>query len=149
MSSKAHPDLDLLSRKIVYKSRTFDPSTRLPLIILNSAAFPKDPDNYISSLMEKIILQLPETPYGLVFFACGAPDKPSWTWISRVYGMLDRQIKKRIGKVYVVHESWWLKAVTEMFRGIVSKKFKNKIQHGKLYNHCFEWALTVISSKSH
>lgn len=93
MSSKAHPDLDLLSRKIVYKSRTFDPSTRLPLIILNSAAFPKDPDNYISSLMEKLFCNFLKHLM-VLFFACGAPDKPSWTWISRVYGMLDRQIKK-------------------------------------------------------
>lgn len=133
MSAQPHVDLDALTKKIVYTTRTFDPSTRLPLIILNSAAFPKDPDAYIPELMQRIISQLPDTPYGLVFFACGAPEKPSWSWISRVYGMLDRQVKKRIGKVYVVHESWWLKAVTEMFRGIVSKKFKNKILHGKLF----------------
>lgn len=119
----------MVAERVVYPSSTFDPSTRLPLVIMNSTAFPKSPEDYTSELMARIIERLPVTSYALVFFACGAPNKPSWSWISKIYAMLDRQVKKRVGKVYVVHESWWVRAVTEMFRGVVSSKFKKKMVH--------------------
>ncbi|KAF5096123.1 hypothetical protein DV451_004396 [Geotrichum candidum] len=122
-------ELALIAERVVYPTSTFDPSTRLPLVIMNSTAFPKSPDDYTPELMAKFIERLPRKPYALVFFACGAPNKPSWSWISKIYAMLDRQVKKRVDKVYVVHESWWVRAVTEMFRGVVSSKFKKKIFH--------------------
>lgn len=130
MSSYSNEDLDNLCKGIVYRSQTFDPSTRLPLVVMNSTAFPKAPEDYTPELMTKLISLLPTDPYVLVFFACGAPNKPSWSWISKIYNMLDRQVKKRVEKVYIAHESWWVRAVTEMFRGVISNKFKKKIIHG-------------------
>lgn len=118
-----------MADRVIYVSATFDPSTRLPLAIMNSTAFPKSPEDYTPELMARIIERLPSNPYALVFFACGAPNKPSWSWISKIYAMLDRQVKKRVEKVYIVHESWWVRAVTEMLRGVVSSKFKKKIIH--------------------
>lgn len=129
-SSYPKDELDILAQRIVYSSKTFDPETRLPIVIMNSTSFPSSPEKYTPELMSKIISRLPNSSYVLVFFACGAPNKPSWSWISKIYNMLDRQIKKRVGKVYIVHESWWVRAVMEMFRGIVSNKFKSKVVHG-------------------
>lgn len=149
MALYTQDELEILSKRIVYRSETFDPATRLPLVIMNSTAFPKAPEDYTSQLMAKLINLLPNDSYVLVFFACGAPNKPSWSWISKIYNMLDRQVKKRVGKVYVVHESWWVRAVTEMFRGIVSSKFKNKITHGMLFcllKKAFEYLLNFFSS---
>lgn len=122
-------EIQLMAEHVVYPSSTFDPTTRLPLIVMNSTALPKTPEEYTSELMERIIDRLPKSKYALVFFACGAPNKPSWAWVSKIYNMLDRQVKKRVDRVYVVHESWWVRGVTEMFRGVVSTKFKHKILH--------------------
>lgn len=129
VSNLSSEEAILVAERVVYPSSTFDPSTRLPLVIMNSTSFPKSPDDYTPELMARLIERLPVTSYALVFFACGAPNKPSWSWISKIYAMLDRQVKKRVGKVYVVHESWWVRAVTEMFRGVISSKFKKKILH--------------------
>lgn len=129
VSSLTSEEAIIVAERVVYISATFDPSTRLPLAIMNSTAFPKSPDDYTPELMARLIDRLPSSPYALVFFACGAPNKPSWSWISKIYAMLDRQVKKRVQKVYIVHESWWVRAVTEMLRGVVSSKFKKKILH--------------------
>lgn len=128
-STRIVEDPTIVAERVVYATTTFDPSTRLPLAIMNSTAFPKSPDEYTPELMARIIERLPTTPYVLVFFACGAPNKPSWSWISKIYATLDRQVKKRVDKVYIVHESWWVRAITEMFRGVVSNKFKKKLIH--------------------
>lgn len=150
MTLYSDEELDILSKRIIYRSQTFDPATRLPLVVMNSAAFPKAPEDYTSELMSKLISLLPADPYVLVFFACGAPNKPSWSWISNIYNMIDRQVKKRVGKVYVVHESWWVRAVTEMFRGIVSNKFKRKIIHGMQteLNYFYSFSNCLFSTKS-
>lgn len=132
MNTNSGESLDNLCKKIVYRSQAFDPVTRLPLVAMNSTAFPKSPEEYTPELMAKILSLLPSDPYVLVFFACGAPNKPSWSWVSKIYNMLDRQVKKRVEKLYIVHESWWVRAVTEMFRGVISNKFKKKIIHGRL-----------------
>lgn len=139
MDLNSNVDLEILSKRIIFRSQTFDPATRLPLVVMNSTAFPKSPDDYTPELMDKLIQLLPDDSYALVFFACGAPNKPSWSWVSKIYNMLDRQVKKRVGKVYVVHESWWVRAVTEMFRGVISHKFKKKIIHGKLVKYNIIW----------
>lgn len=115
--------------KIVYTSKTFDPSTRLPLVVIDSTALP--PNNQVNEqLIASVLERLPKSnDFALLFFACGAPNKPSWSWVAKTYAMLERSIKKRVKKIYVVHESWWVRAVTEMLRGIVSSKFKSKIIH--------------------
>lgn len=118
-----------MAERVVYRSATFDPATRLPVVVINSTAFPSSAQNYTPELMAHFIERLPSTSYALVFFACGAPNTPSWSWITKMHDMLSRDVKKRVGKVYVVHESWWVRAVTEMFRGIISTKFREKMVH--------------------
>lgn len=118
-----------MAARVVYHSATFDPETRLPLVIINSTALPSSPSAYTPDLISRFIDRLPTRAYALVFFACGAPTTPSWSWLSQIYSMLNRDVKKRVGKVYIVHESWWVRAVTEMFRGVVSTKFDEKVVH--------------------
>lgn len=130
MASNMSPEESArMAEQVVYRSSTFDPDTRLPVVVINSTAFPSSSEDYTPELIARFIERLPVTSYALVFFACGAPTTPSWAWISRMYTMLSRDVKKRVGKVYIVHESWWVRAVTEMFRGIISSKFQEKIHH--------------------
>lgn len=120
---------DMLAEKVVYTTSSYDPATRLPLVVINSIGFPTTDDDNSTNVMEQILSRLPTSPYALIFFACGAPNRPSWAWLTRVYNMLSHDMKKRVGKVYLVHESWWVRAVTEMFTGITSSKFSSKISH--------------------
>lgn len=130
MASNLTPEqVKIMAEQVVYRTSTFDPATRLPLVVMNSTAFPNSPDDYTPELIGQFIERLPVMSYALLFFACGAPNTPSWSWISKMYTMLSRDTKKRVGKVYIVHESWWVRAVTEMFRGVISSKFKKKMVH--------------------
>jgi hypothetical protein len=122
-------------RKIVYVSKTLDPATRLPLVVMDSTAFSIDPDVH-HELLPAVIDRLPMTDYTLLFFACGLPAKPSVKLVAKAYSMLKRQARKRVKKIYVVHESWWVRAITDMLRGVVSPKFRRKVVHGKGENCC-------------
>lgn len=125
----SYNEIQRLADKVVHISRTFDPVTRLPIVVVDSTQFPPPQSDIYSQLVNQVLERLPKTNYVVVFFACGAPNKPSWSWVAKTYSMLDRPTKKRIKKLYVVHESWWVRAVTEMLRGVVSSKFKRKIIH--------------------
>jgi Rho GTPase-activating protein 1 len=115
--------------RIIHLSDTLDPSTRLPLVVVDSTALPPPDSDRFSQCVSSAIAKLPKSNYVLLFFACGAPSKPSWSWVAKTYAMLERPTKKRIKKIYVVHESWWVRAMIEMLRGVVSSKFKSKIVH--------------------
>lgn len=125
----SYNEIQRLADKVVHISRTFDPATRLPIVVVDSTQFPPPQSDVYSQLVSQVLERLPRTNYVVIFFACGAPNKPSWSWVAKTYSMLDRPTKKRIKKLYVVHESWWVRAVTEMLRGVVSSKFKRKIVH--------------------
>jgi Rho GTPase-activating protein 1 len=122
-------DIHSIVDRVVHVAPTFDPSTRLPLVVVDSTGFPDPQSNSYSCLVPAVIEKLPKTNYALLFFACGAPNKPSWSWVARTYSMLDRSAKKRVNKIYVVHESWWVRAISEMLRGVVSSKFRRKVIH--------------------
>lgn len=115
--------------RIIHVSKTLDPSTRLPLVVIDSTALPSSDSQHFNQCVSRAIGKLPKSNHVLLFFACGAPNKPSWSWVAKTYAMLERPTKKRIKKIYVVHESWWVRAMIEMLRGVVSSKFKGKIVH--------------------
>ncbi|KAG5368004.1 Protein ECM25 [Yarrowia sp. C11] len=118
-----------VAAKIVYQTDTVDPQTRLPIVVIDSSALPEPSSKSHAILFPHLVNNLPNQPFVLVFFACGAPQRPSWSWATKTYAMIERDVKKRVRKVYVVHESWWVRAVTEMLGGFISTKFKAKIHH--------------------
>lgn len=121
--------IENIAKQVVQESKTFDPATRLPLVVVDSTALPEHQSEEYQNIVDKVIDRLPKHDYVMLFFACGAPSKPSWSWVARTYSMLERDTKKRLRKVYIVHESWWVRAVTEMLRGVVSSKFRKKLIH--------------------
>lgn len=129
-ADKGDPErLRRVAAKIVYQTDSIDPVTRLPIVVIDSSALPEPSSKSHTQLFPYLVQNLPNAPFVLVFFACGAPQRPSWSWATKTYAMIERDVKKRVRKVYVVHESWWVRAVTEMLGGFISAKFKAKIHH--------------------
>ena len=78
--------------------------------------------------------------YEVVFFAGGGGGneamqtkkaRPGWGWFLQAYHVLNRATRKRLQKLYVVHEKNWIRVLVEMFATVVSPKFRKKIVHGK------------------
>jgi hypothetical protein len=74
--------------------------------------------------------------YEVVFFAgdgdgsaTSKKHRPGWGWFLQAYHVLSRAMRKRLQKLYIVHEKAWVRILTEIFSTIVSPKFRRKIYH--------------------
>jgi len=118
----------------------------LPIYILNAAALPDADEVDYDSLLPYVLARLPGeeellsgTDYEVIFFAGGGADgattsrksRPGWGWFIQAYHVLSRAMRKRLQKLYIVHERSWVRILVEMFSTIVSPKFRRKIVHGK------------------
>lgn len=57
-------------------------------------------------------------------------SKPGIGWVLQAYQVLSRAMRKRLMRLYVVHEKGWIRVVMEMFATIVSPKVRKKVVHG-------------------
>ncbi|KAG4098378.1 Rho GTPase activation protein [Neocallimastix lanati (nom. inval.)] len=92
--------------------------------------------NY-NSLVEFIVKNLRtivKNDYVLVLFSSDMVYKPSWSWIIQMYNTLDRNFKKNLKVLYIVHPSFWSKVLVATFTKIVSPKFGKKIKWIKCLN---------------
>ena len=132
-----------IARRVLYKSPLPSPND-LPLYILNSAAFPDTKDVSYDKLLPYVLARLPDEEqliggkgYEVVFFAGGEDQgnhdsrkgRPSFGWTIQAYNVLSRAMRKRLQKLYLVHERRWVRVVSEMFSTIVSPKFRRKVVH--------------------
>ncbi|KAF2461721.1 divergent CRAL/TRIO domain-containing protein [Lineolata rhizophorae] len=116
----------------------------LPVYVLNAAAFPDARETDYDALLPYVLARLPSeeelltgTEYEVVFFAGGGDDgvtsqrraRPGWGWFIQAYYVLSRAMRKRLQRLYVVHERSWVRILVEMFSTIVSPKFRRKIVH--------------------
>lgn len=115
-----------------------------PIFILNAAALPDTGDADYDSLLPYVLARLPEEDdllkgfeYEVVFFAgdgegsaASRKRMPGWGWFLQAYHVLSRAMRKRLQKLYIVHEKAWVRILTEIFSTIVSPKFRRKIYHG-------------------
>lgn len=60
----------------------------------------------------------------------GKKSRPGWGWLLQAYQVLTRAMRKRLMRLYVVHEKGWIRVVMEMFATIVSPKVRKKVVHG-------------------
>ncbi|KKY14513.1 putative rho-type gtpase activating protein rga7 [Diplodia seriata] len=137
-------DLARVAASILY--RTPVPSdSGLPIYILNAAALPDVDEADFDSLLPYVLARLPGeeellsgTEYEVIFFAGGDAERaagarknrPGWGWFIQAYHVLSRAMRKRLQKLYIVHERSWVRILVEMFSTIVSPKFRRKIVHG-------------------
>ena len=132
-----------LAASILYKS-PLPSQNNLPVYILNSAAFPDSNELNYDALLPYVLARLPSDEqliggkgYEVVFLAGGedrpsdAPKKarPGWSWFLQAYQILSRAMRKRLQKLYLVHERRWIRVMSETFSTIVSPKFRRKVVH--------------------
>lgn len=139
------PALANLAARILYPSPLPSPND-LPVYILNAAALPDAKSTNYDALLPYVLARLPDEQqlvegqgYELVFFAGGSADRattmkkgrPGWSWFFQAYHVLSRALRKRLQKLYIVHEKNWIRILIEMFSTAVSPKFRKKVIHGE------------------
>ena len=137
--------LAALAARILYPSPLPSPSD-LPVYILNAAALPDAKSTNFDALLPYVLARLPDEEqliegqgYELVFFAGGSAEgptatkkgRPGWSWFFQAYHVLSRAMRKRLQKLYIVHEKNWIRILIEMFSTAVSPKFRKKVIHGE------------------
>ncbi|TGZ80305.1 hypothetical protein EX30DRAFT_56564 [Ascodesmis nigricans] len=139
------PSLHTLASKILFRSGQC-PISRGPLLILNAAAFPDATDIDYNLLLPYVLANLPSDAelegaegYSVVMFAGGGSaavgsggsvaGRPSWAWTLQAYHLLGRAVRKKIRRLWVVHEKAWVRVLFEMMAGVVSGKFRKKVVH--------------------
>ncbi|KNG52390.1 transcription factor 25 [Stemphylium lycopersici] len=141
-SSNYSHDLAKIAASILYRSPLPSQDGR-PVFILNAAALPDSHDADYDQLLPYVLARLPEEDellkgyeYEVVFFAgdgdgsaTNKKHRPGWGWFLQAYHVLSRAMRKRLQRLYIVHEKAWVRILTEIFSTIVSPKFRRKIYH--------------------
>lgn len=141
-SSNYSHDLAKIASSILYRSPLPSEEGR-PVFILNAAALPDSHDADYDQLLPYVLARLPEEDellkgyeYEVVFFAgdgdgsaTSKKHRPGWGWFLQAYHVLSRAMRKRLQRLYIVHEKAWVRILTEIFSTIVSPKFRRKIYH--------------------
>lgn len=124
--------------KIFFKTTTFEPGTKLPVFVFDTTALPSPATCDFPQLIDILVSRIPDYSYALVFLTAGlSSDKSdqqikfSWTWGVKAFTLIPKPKRRLLRKLYVVHELWWIRALTEVLRNIVSSKFlsPNKLVH--------------------
>ncbi|KAF2690885.1 hypothetical protein K458DRAFT_398847 [Lentithecium fluviatile CBS 122367] len=136
------PELARAATSILFQSPIPSKENR-PVYILNAAALPDSREENFDSLLPYVLARLPEEDelvrgfeYEVVFFAGDSDgsvttkrNRPGWGWFLQAYHVLSRAMRKRLQKLYIVHEKAWVRILAEVFSTIVSPKFRRKIYH--------------------
>lgn len=69
--------------------------------------------------------------YSLIYFHYGlsSKNKPSLGWLVQAYKAFDRNYKKNLKALYLVHPTSFLKIVSQIFRPLISAKFGKKLNY--------------------
>lgn len=132
-----------LAARIIYLSPL--PSQHdLPVFILNGAAFPDAKTTDYDALLPYVLSRLPDDEeligghgYEVVFFAGAGSNaatqtkkgRPSWQWFMQAYHVLTRAKRKKLQRLYIVHDKNFIRVLIELFASVVSPKFRKKIIH--------------------
>lgn len=82
---------------------------------------------YLICTLDKYVKQ----DYSLVYFHYGlsSKNKPSIAWLWQAYKAFDRNYKKNLKSLYLVHPTSFLKIVSQVFRPVISVKFGKKLNY--------------------
>ncbi|XP_050315000.1 rho GTPase-activating protein 8 [Anthonomus grandis grandis] len=72
-----------------------------------------------------------EQDYSLIYFHHGltSKNKPSLRWLVQAYKAFDRNYKKNLKALYLIHPTGFLKIVSQIFRPLISAKFGKKLNY--------------------
>ena len=160
------PQLAEIAKSIIYRSPIPSPSG-LPIYILSAAALPDAKEVHFDALLPYVLSRLPDEyellsgqNYEIIFFAGSGGDGatavkktlPGWGWIFQAFQVLSRALRKRLQKLYIVHERAWIRLMVDAFSTVASPKSSKKIVHGEQFFlsyplECFEvrfmWLLYI------
>ncbi|KAH1004326.1 rho GTPase-activating protein 1 [Dendroctonus ponderosae] len=83
--------------------------------------------NYLKYTLESYVKQ----DYSLIYFHYGltSKNKPSLGWLVQAYKAFDRNYKKNLKALYLIHPTGFLKFVSQIFRPLISAKFGKKLNY--------------------
>ncbi|AMD19583.1 HCL568Wp [Eremothecium sinecaudum] len=127
-------DIEVDINNIIFQSYSDDPTTGHAIYAFDSTYLPSaaeinDSDLYellMETLMDKLVARLPHKPYSLVVFSSGFTSKDiSWVEGIRMYSRLPKQVKTYLQKMYIVHESFFIRTVCQVLKNVMNIKFFN------------------------
>ncbi|KAJ8915778.1 hypothetical protein NQ315_004590 [Exocentrus adspersus] len=83
--------------------------------------------SYLKYTLENYVKQ----DYSLIYFHYGlnSKNKPSLGWLVQAYKAFDRNYKKNLKALFLVHPTSFLKFVSQIFRPLISAKFGKKLNY--------------------
>lgn len=139
-----NPQMSKAATSILYRSPLNSKSNH-PIYILNAAALPDTNEVDYDTLLPYVLARLPGeeelvhgAEYEVILFAGGPEDGvtnakksyPGIGWFLQAYHVLSRAMRKRIQRLYIVHQRTWIRMMFEVFSTVASPKFRKKIVHG-------------------
>ncbi|ODQ80332.1 hypothetical protein BABINDRAFT_20859, partial [Babjeviella inositovora NRRL Y-12698] len=105
--------------RIFFPTNTVDPSTQLPIYILDSHFLPSTKDVDYDTFLPLLLNSIPNftaSRYCLVFFsgALSSNEHISWVYGIKFFKQLTSLQMRSCAKIYIVHESWWIKTVANL-----------------------------------
>jgi Rho GTPase-activating protein 1 len=143
-SADHSPQMAKAATSILYRSPLQSKSNH-PIYILNAAALPDTHDVDYDTLLPYVLARLPGeeelvhgAEYEVILFAGGPiegattakKNHPGVGWFLQAYHVLSRAMRKRIQRLYIVHQRTWVRMLVEVFSTVASPKFRKKIVHG-------------------
>lgn len=113
---------------LVQRTYAVDPGTRLPLVLVDTTQLggklPTEAE------FKEALSELPQEDHVIILFASGSP-KINFPWLQKSYKLFTRSVRKRIRKLYIVHENWVYKTLQKTVGNMISPKFVSKIVYIK------------------
>ncbi|XP_041867207.1 bcl-2/adenovirus E1B 19 kDa-interacting protein 2-like protein [Melanotaenia boesemani] len=86
-------------------------------------------DNLFRFIVGTLELMVAENYVIVYFCAGGQKDKvPGISWLKECYTTIDRKLRKNLKGFYVVHPTWYIKALITIIKPFISSKFSRKMQ---------------------
>lgn len=103
-----------------------------PIIAIYACRLPERKNlntNIFIDFIIKTMEQYVQNDYVIAYFHQGLKDisKPSLGFLWNSYKELDRNFKKNLKQLYVIHPTTFIKMVWFFFKPMISEKFKNKL----------------------
>ncbi|XP_070777743.1 bcl-2/adenovirus E1B 19 kDa-interacting protein 2-like protein isoform X2 [Enoplosus armatus] len=86
-------------------------------------------DNLFRYVVGTLDLMVAENYVMVYLCAGGQKDKlPGISWLRECYTTIDRRLRKNLKGFYVVHPTWYIKALITIIKPFISSKFSRKLQ---------------------
>ncbi|CAG5887705.1 unnamed protein product, partial [Menidia menidia] len=123
-------------KPLFHHSGYYEDSTN-DIIVFSSCYLPENSlenyqyvmDNLFRFVVGTLELMVAEN-YVIVYFCAGCQkDKlPGIGWLKECYTTIDRRLRKNLKGFYVVHPTWYIKALITIIKPFISSKFSRKLQ---------------------